>query len=126
VKKITALLVASLFAVTALCSPVFADQDPICSQPGVTDEQKELAGCNTGDPGEEAFSTVRNVLSAVYVAVGIAAVGVIIFGGFRYTVSQGDPGKVKRAKDTIMYALIGLIIVLSAFAITNFILSGIL
>lgn len=123
-KKTLLIIFAACLAITAsLFCPAYADPDPICSQSGLTPEQRQAAGCDdTGDPATEAFSTIRNVLNAVYVAVGIAAVGVIIFGGFRYTLSQGDPGKVKKAKDTIMYAIIGLIVVLSAFAITNFIL----
>lgn len=122
-KTLLIMLTACLGITASLFYPVYADPDPICSQSGLTPEQRQAAGCDdTGDPAAEAFSTIRNVLNAVYVAVGIAAVGVIIFGGFRYTLSQGDPGKVKKAKDTIMYAIIGLIVVLSAFAITNFIL----
>jgi hypothetical protein len=117
---ITLATAATIFATT----PALAD-DPICSQLTPGSEQYITAGCgSSGDPGDEAFSTVRTVLNSVYFAVSIAAVGVVIFGGFRYTLSQGDPGKVKRAKDTIMYAIIGLIVVLSAFAITNFILGA--
>lgn len=132
-KKTLLVIFAACLAITAsLFYPAYADEDPICDQlrnmpdfstSTALQDQYAAAGCdNTGDPATEAFSTIRNVLNAVYVAVGIAAVGVIIFGGFRYTLSQGDPGKVKKAKDTIMYAIIGLIVVLSAFAITNFIL----
>ena len=47
----------------------------------------------------------------------------IILGGISYATSQGDAGKVKKGKDTILYGIIGLIIVLLAFAITNFILN---
>ena len=112
-----ATLAFALFAVT----PAFA-LDPICDKPGLTPEQYATAGCDIADPNDDVFSTARVVLNSVYFAVSIAAVGVIVFGGFRYTLSQGDSGKIKRAKDTIMYALIGLLIVLSAFTITNFIL----
>lgn len=73
---------------------------------------------------EDLINTVGNVLSAVYFWVGILAVIMIISGGVQYTISQGDPGKVARAKQTILYAIIGLVVALSAFAITSFTLSS--
>ena len=108
------------------------DANPICSEPkpdGIDNDEwnqrLEAAGCNVSDPSGEATATLRNVLTAVYVAAAMAAVGVIVFGGFRFAVSQGDSGKVKKAKDTIMYAVIGLVVVFLAFAITNFVLGAI-
>ncbi len=65
------------------------------------------------------------ILNVVYSVIGIVAVVMIILGGVNYATSQGDPGKVKKGKDTIMYGVIGLVIVLLAFAITNFVLSNI-
>ncbi|MBQ3310296.1 hypothetical protein IJG73_02545, partial [Candidatus Saccharibacteria bacterium] len=54
-----------------------------------------------------------------------AAVVVIIYGGANILLSQGDPGKIKKGKDAILYGLIGLVIALLAFAIVNFVLSGV-
>lgn len=129
-KKITTIILAIAIGLTAaLAVPVGASggavtQDPICDpDSGVPPEQKEAAGC-TSAPGD-IHATLRGALNSVYAVVGIVAVGVIVFGGFRYSVSQGDSGKLKKAKDTIMYAIIGLIVVLSAFAITNFVLGAI-
>ena len=68
---------------------------------------------------------IGNILNVVYLVIGIVAVIMIILGGVSYATSQGDPGKVKKGKDTIMYGIIGLIIVLLAFAITNFVLSNV-
>ena len=48
----------------------------------------------------------------------------IVIGGVSYATSQGDPGKVKKGKDTIMYGIIGMIIALLAFAIVNFVFKG--
>ena len=78
-----------------------------------------------GGKGESGLQlTVANVLNAVYVLVGIIAVVFVIIGGYKYTVSQGEPGKVQQAKNTIMYALIGLAVTLLAFAITQFVLNA--
>ena len=86
-------------------------------------EQREIAGCGMLEE-TTVFDRVPGALMAVFSVVGIVAVAMIIFGGVRYSISQGDPGKVKKAKDTIMYAVIGLVVTLSAFAITGFILSN--
>ena len=60
----------------------------------------------------------------MYGLVGIIAVIFVVIGGFKYTTSQGDPGRVQQAKNTIMYALIGLAVTLLAFAITQFVLNA--
>ena len=48
----------------------------------------------------------------------------IVIGGINYALSQGDPGKVKKAKDTILYGVIGLVVALLAFAIVTFVLQA--
>jgi hypothetical protein len=67
-------------------------------------------------------STIRTIINGITFVVGLIAVIMIIIGGIFYAISAGDPGKVKKAKDTIMYGIIGLIVALLAFAIINFVL----
>ncbi len=74
----------------------------------------ELFG-NTG-----IFTQITNTALA---AVGLIAVIMLIFGGIRYIISGGDQKKVTEAKNTILYAIIGLIIALLAYAIVNFVLN---
>ena len=62
------------------------------------------------------------ILNLVYVVAGIVAVVVIIIGGIRYTTSNGDSNGIQSAKNTIMYAVIGLVVVIIAAAITNFVI----
>lgn len=52
---------------------------------------------------------------------GMVAVGYIIYGGFRYIVSQGEPDATKAARETILNAVIGLVIAIIATAVVNFI-----
>ena len=80
--------------------------------------------CDRERNQSDAIDVVKNVLNTVYFWIGILAVVFIIIGGYNYTMSQGDPGKVAKAKSTILYAIIGLVIALMAFAITSFILSA--
>ncbi len=76
---------------------------------------------NTDKDLDGTFNTVVNVIIGI---VGFLAVIMIIVGGITYTTSAGDANKVKKAKDTIMYGVIGLIIALLAFAIVNFVLKN--
>ena len=75
------------------------------------------------DTFSEDFTTIINWVIGV---LGIVAVVVMIMGGVTYMTSSGDAGKVKKAKDTILYGLIGLIVAALAFAIVNFVITGIL
>ena len=63
---------------------------------------------------------LNNVLAWVLSIAGLAAVGVIIYGGIKYLTAQGDPGKTKQASQIIAYAVIGLIVVMLAGAIVAF------
>jgi len=72
-----------------------------------------------GDNG--VFKKITNVI--LYI-VGIVAVIMLIIGGIKYVVSGGDAKKVTDAKNTILYAIIGLIIAFLAFAIVNFVISA--
>ena len=70
----------------------------------------------TGTDG--VFTTIVNVLLFI---IGAVSVIMLIYGGIRYTTSGGNANSVTAAKNTIMYAIIGLIIAIFAFAIVNFV-----
>ncbi len=70
----------------------------------------------------EIAKTIVNILSVI---VGIVAVIMIIVGGFRYITSGGDSGNVSSAKNTLIYAIVGLIIVALAQFIVHFVLSNV-
>ena len=67
---------------------------------------------------------IHTIINTVIFVVGMLAVIMIILGGVNYATSQGDPNKVNKAKSTIMYGIIGLVICLLAFAIVNFVLQA--
>ena len=75
------------------------------------------------DSGGDLQEKVMNIINVVIGLLGIVAVIVIILGGIQYMTSSGDAGKVKKAKDTILYGVIGLIVCILAFAIVNFVIS---
>lgn len=69
-----------------------------------------------------ANTGLQGILNAVYFWAGVVAVIVIVIAGFFYVTSQGDASKVKRSKDTILAAVIGLVVILSAFIVTQYVL----
>ena len=82
------------------------------------------AGCDKNPSGGVSLSrVVKVVVNVLSVAVGIAAVIMIIVGGFRYVTAGGDANNVSTAKNTILYAIIGLIIVAMAQFIVQFVVA---
>ena len=75
--------------------------------------------------GTDLMGTIQVIVNVALAVIGVLAVIMIILGGVQYTTSSGDAGKVKKAKDTIMYGIIGLVVALLAFAIVNFVLTNI-
>lgn len=65
---------------------------------------------------------LTNILNLAYFVAGIIAVVVIIIAGIMYVASSGDSSRVNIAKNALTYALVGLIVVVSAFALTNFVI----
>ena len=88
-------------------------------------EGAEAARCSEcpenlfGDTG--VFKQITNVV--LYI-VGVIAVIMLIIGGIKYVISGGDAKKVTDAKNTVLYAIIGLIIAFLAFAIVNFVITS--
>ena len=71
-------------------------------------------------------STIQLIINTIIFAIGLVAVVMVVLGGIQYSTSQGAADKVKKAKDTIMYGIIGLIVAILAFAIVNFVLTSII
>lgn len=126
-KKI-ALVTASLavlLAPVAAPAMVYAQDTPdidgnLCA--GANLKVNDTTCDNTGaaDEVNNIIATVINIFSLV---VGVVSVIMIIIGGLRYITSGGDSGNVGNAKNTILYAIIGLVIVALAQIIVKFVLS---
>lgn len=80
---------------------------------------------NGWNQGEITQAQVTNLFSWVYTVAGIVAVIFIVKGALEYMISHGDPGKTRAATQTILYSVVGLIIVLLAAVITRFVVSSI-
>ena len=79
-----------------------------------------------GDGQDTLVSNITTILNAVVAVLGLVCVVVMIIGGVNYMTSAGDAGKVKKAKDTILYGLIGLVVCVLAFALVNFVIANLL
>ncbi len=80
-------------------------------------EPDNVPGCLFGEGC--AFNSIVN---AALFLIGAISVLMLIYGGIRYTISGGDSKAVTDAKNTILYAIIGIIVALLAFAIVNWVL----
>lgn len=127
-KNIKKTILAAIAAVFLALSPltVFADQcsEDVCGG-NYPDSVKAACGCSTGEAG-----TLPNVVVAILTRIiqvsSIVAVIFIVIGGINYMTSNGDSGKIQKAKNTILYAAIGLAICILSFAIINFAVNNII
>ena len=69
---------------------------------------------------------IQTVLQVAFVVAGSIALLVASIGAFKYVISQGDPQAVEKAKNTILYAIIGLVVALSAWTLVTFVLNRLL
>ena len=70
-------------------------------------------------------SIIRRVINLMLYAVGVISVIMLIYGGFRYVISGGQKESVTAAKNTILYAIVGLIISIFSYAIVKFVISAV-
>lgn len=118
-KKISKLFLAIL--VTTLISlGCFSGASALTLRDGA--EAARCEGCPSdlfGDAG-----VFRQITNTILYIVGIVAVIMLIWGGIRYVISGGNSQKVTDAKNTVLYAIIGLVISFLAFAIVNFVINA--
>lgn len=114
ISVIGATIVSALSAMTVKAAGLLDSNAP----------DNRLATTNINNPG----SLVTSIISIVLAVAGAVAVLFLIIGGFRYVTAQGNEDSVDAAKTTIKNAIIGLVIILLAFAILqavqNFVIGG--
>ena len=128
-RKIKGLLISLTLSLTTLFNfaPILVyAQNPAkgAIQEGVCDASGQ-AQCDSGTATKSLNDTITSVINILSVVVGVVAVIILIVGGFRYITSAGDTARVASAKNTILYAIIGLIIVALAQVIVRFVLGNV-
>lgn len=132
-KNIRNLIAGLVTAFTLVAVPVFAPAFVSADSPNIRDNLCGAANSLTVNTGGNCAGTsggtdqINNIITTVInifsLVVGVVSVIMIIVGGFRYITSGGDSSKVGGAKNTIIYALIGLVVVALAQFIVQFVLN---
>jgi hypothetical protein len=124
-------IIASVALMFTLAVPVFAQDAAqqqinagLCTGSNLEfTEDTSTADCSTSDATERINNLIHTIVNLLSAIVGIVAVIMIIFGGLRYITSGGNDTSVTSAKNTILYAIIGLIIVALAQVLVRFTLN---
>lgn len=120
--------VMGLAAVATLGSAALIAPNANAAQDGYGAASKWTTGTSAGSgsgQGSDLMTILQLIINVALGVIGFVAVVMIIMGGIQYTTSSGDAAKVTKAKNTILYGVVGLVIALLAFAIVNFILSNV-
>lgn len=112
-------MVALVFGFVATPAALAAPADGLGDNPlsSGTDSAK---GRGQNDSLTNVFQIVTNILLFL---VGAVAVIMLVIGGLRYVTSNGDQNAVTGAKNTIMYAIIGIVVAFLAYAAVNFVVA---
>ena len=118
-KKLTALLIVPAIVLGVGLTTVTVGAQGAQIKDGLksANSGKEVKG------GVKVKSTVGSIVNWLLFAIGAIAVIMIVWGGIKFATSAGDSNKVTAAKNTILYAVIGLAVAVLAFAIVNFVVS---
>lgn len=124
-----ALTVVGLGAVASMSPAVYADGGSYYC-PGTGQWVSDLSACsdfteNNPSNNNNLMGTVNTIINVIIGIVGFVAVVMMIMGGISFITSQGDSTKVAKARNTILYGVVGLIVAILAFAIVNFVLSSV-
>ena len=78
----------------------------------------------SGLPQPDTNTSLDKGLNIVFALVASMAVLMIVIGGFRYILAHGDPSSVAQARNTLLYAVIGLVVTMVAYSIVTFVVKG--
>ena len=115
------LILAGLLVVPTVAlavAPAASAEGNLTLNSGVASAQGEGVGQVSTDPE----SLVKKFVNIFLFAVGALSVIMLIWGGIRYTTSAGDSNKVQAAKNTVLYAIVGLVVAILAYAIVNMVI----
>ena len=119
--KIISFLTFGLMFITPLPAAALASKDAVCSGAGLAGGAGN-SGCTPVSGAPSPDSILKKGLNLFSAIIGIIAVVMIMIGGVKYITSQGESANVASAKNTILYAAIGLVVVALAQVIVKFVL----
>lgn len=104
--------------------PFGGSNNPTCSQTNTDGNQSPVCATNGSNPLTGSDGVITKIANIFALITGIAAVVFILIGGFEYIRSGGESSKINKAKNTILFAVIGLIIVLVARGIVALVIGA--
>jgi len=120
-------LILSVVATLGLLAPVAAPVLAVDANPNLcagVELDASATGCDTGEDANTTVTNLANTIVNIFsLVVGIVSVIMIIIAGLRYITSGGEAQNVTNAKNTILYAIVGLIVVVFAQTIVKFVIS---
>lgn len=123
IRGVAALLTAVLLLVPATAmaaSPFSGSKDAACK--GINFDGTTAASCAEGVGDAKINTTLGRAINLFSAIIGIIAVVMIMIGGIKYMTSQGDPNQATAARNTILYAAIGIVVAVLAQVIVRFVL----
>lgn len=108
----------------ALILALIAPAGLLHAQCGDPSSSGVTGGIACGPSSISATEGVKRAINILLYLVGVISLIVVVVGALRYVLSGGNPQATSAAKDTILYAVIGLVVALLAYAIVNFVLSN--
>ena len=121
--KIITFIIAGLIGISTLAYTIPTYAEDVCKNSNVPADVKKAAGCS--NDSKDLATVIVNIINAIIIVSSIVAVIFVIIGGINYMTSTGEAGKLEKAKKTILYAVIGLVICALAFAIVNWAIGAI-
>lgn len=118
-----ATLLAVPLAVPALAAADSAIQNSLCGGASSLTVNGTGSCSDTSNGTDQVNSFIKTIVNVFTAIVGVVAVIMIVVGGFQYITSGGDSGKISTAKNTIIYAIIGLVFVALAQIFVQFVLN---
>ena len=135
IKAALVLTLAGFIAVPGLSGAAVVSAAVDCSTPDkLTTQQQAQCGVNNVDNNDsnnedttssnpnQLTTIIKNVINILLFLIGLIAVLMIVIAGFRFVTSNGDSNTISSARNTILYAVIGIVVAVSAYAIVNFVL----
>lgn len=123
IQRLARIITAAMMALimTGVTANLAYAADPLAESCKIDPTAPICQSVSSSKPLFGANSFWTNLINTIIYVIGAISALMIVIGGLRYTISGGDSGQTKSAKDTIIYAVVGVVIAILSYAILNFV-----
>jgi heme/copper-type cytochrome/quinol oxidase subunit 2 len=122
--RIKTLIIGGIIALAAPFA-LLASTSNVSASPVSQIQDGVSAVDDSGTTADALPDNIKTIINLMLYIVGIASVIMLVFGGIRYTTSAGNDSNLTKAKQTITYSIVGLVVAILAFAIVNFVIGNV-